>query len=117
MFIGDARLTIVTIYFQVSIDEKNMTQGLLFHGSLKDPMRKAVHKSLVQKLLQGMAGRKIYLKATFFGGQKIRVLWSAVSQSAYVLGSDGRQLPSVSIYWFAWFRFHPHTQMYRASHQ
>jgi len=51
------------------------------------------------------------------GGQKIRIVWSEASQSAYVLDSDGQQLPTVSAYWFAWFSFHPQTQVYRDSHQ
>ncbi len=51
------------------------------------------------------------------GGKKVRVVWSAESQSAYVLDSKGQQLPSVSAYWFAWFSFHPQTQIYRANNQ
>lgn len=51
------------------------------------------------------------------GGKKVRIVWSAESQSAYVLDSEGQQLPSVSAYWFAWFSFHPQTQIYRANNQ
>ena len=49
------------------------------------------------------------------GGQKVRLVWSEASQSAYVLDSEGRQLPSVTAYWFAWFGFHPQTLIYRAN--
>ena len=51
------------------------------------------------------------------GGKKVRIVWSEASQSAYVLDSEGQQLPSVSAYWFAWFGFHPQTQIYRANNQ
>jgi len=47
-------------------------------------------------------------------GKKVRIVWSETSQSAYVLDSEGQQLPTVSAYWFAWFSFHPQTQIYRA---
>jgi len=48
------------------------------------------------------------------GGKKVQIVWSEASQSAYVLDSEGQQLPTVSAYWFAWFGFHPQTQIYRA---
>ena len=49
------------------------------------------------------------------GGQKVRLVWSEASQSAYVLDSEGQQLPSVTAYWFAWFGFHPQTLIHRAN--
>ena len=49
------------------------------------------------------------------GGQKVRLVWSEASQSAYALDSEGQQLPSVTAYWFAWFSFHPQTLIYRAN--
>lgn len=51
------------------------------------------------------------------GGKKVRVVWSEAGQSAYVLDSEGHQLPSVSAYWFAWFGFHPQTLIYRANNK
>jgi len=51
------------------------------------------------------------------GGTKVRIVWSEASQSAYVLDSEGQQLPSISAYWFAWFSFHPQTQVYRANNR
>ena len=51
------------------------------------------------------------------GGQKVRLVWSEAAQSAYALNSEGRQLPSVTAYWFAWFSFHPQTLIYRAKAQ
>ncbi|MEZ0123375.1 MAG: DUF3179 domain-containing protein [Candidatus Reddybacter sp.] len=51
------------------------------------------------------------------GGQTVRIMWSEAGQSAYALNGEGRQLPSVSAYWFAWFGFHPQTQIYRANNK
>jgi len=51
------------------------------------------------------------------GAQVVRIIWSEAGQSAYALDSEGRQLPSVSAYWFAWFSFHPHTLIYRATNK
>ena len=51
------------------------------------------------------------------GGQTVRIIWSEAGHSAYALDGEGRQLPSVSAYWFAWFGFHPQTQIYRASNK
>ncbi len=51
------------------------------------------------------------------GGQTVRIIWSEAGQSAHALDSEGRQLPSVSAYWFAWFGFHPQTKIYRANNQ
>ena len=50
-------------------------------------------------------------------GQTVRIIWSEAGQSAYALDAEGRQLPSVSAYWFAWFSFHPHTLIYRATNK
>ena len=50
------------------------------------------------------------------GGQKVRLVWSVTSQSAYALDEAGQQLPTISAYWFAWFGFHPKTLIYRAGH-
>ena len=51
------------------------------------------------------------------GGQRVQIIWSEASQSAYALDSEGLQLPSVSAYWFAWYSFHPQTKVYRANNQ
>ncbi len=47
------------------------------------------------------------------GGQKILIVWSDAGKSAYVLDMEGRQLATVTAYWFAWYGFHPQTQIYR----
>ena len=51
----------------------------------------------------------------FIGGQKVRIIWSENGQSAYALDENGEQIAAVTAYWFAWFGFHPQTQIYRAN--
>lgn len=48
------------------------------------------------------------------GGKPIEVHFDASNQSAVVFDSDGREIPSVIAYWFAWFAFHPDTGVYVA---
>ncbi len=47
-------------------------------------------------------------------GQSVRIHFNPRAQSASVTDSDGRPLPSVMAFWFAWSAFHPDTQVYKA---
>lgn len=46
------------------------------------------------------------------GGQAIRVEFDAEARTGRVLDADGRELPSVTAFWFAWLAFHPQTALY-----
>jgi len=46
----------------------------------------------------------------------VKVEFDAESRSGRVLDSTGREIHSVTAYWFAWFAFHPDTQIHRAPH-
>lgn len=50
-----------------------------------------------------------------FAGQTLTVAWSEESNSAHVFDETGHELPSVIAYWFAWYAFHPDTEIFRAS--
>lgn len=43
------------------------------------------------------------------GGQRVRVHYDADAGSAEVFAADGRPLPGVMAFWFAWVAFHPQT--------
>jgi len=45
-------------------------------------------------------------------GQKIRILFNPRAQSASVTDADGKPIPSVMAFWFAWYAFHPDTQVF-----
>ncbi|MBI3810350.1 MAG: DUF3179 domain-containing protein [Nitrospirae bacterium] len=49
-------------------------------------------------------------------GQKVRILFNPRAQSASVTDADGRPMPSVMAFWFAWYAFHPGTQVFTANH-
>ncbi|MBN4079511.1 DUF3179 domain-containing protein [Beggiatoa alba] len=47
------------------------------------------------------------------GGQTIRLVFDAANRSGRIYAAD-KLLPSTTSYWFAWYAFHPDTQVYRA---
>jgi hypothetical protein len=46
------------------------------------------------------------------GGRSITIRFNQQSRSASVLDADGKPLPSVMAFWFAWVAFHPNTQIF-----
>ncbi|PSW15563.1 hypothetical protein C9J01_00655 [Photobacterium rosenbergii] len=56
-------------------------------------------------------------KATFshtFEQQTLTVHWDAQNRSAHITNSQGQNLPSTLLYWFAWYAFYPNTELYKA---
>lgn len=49
-----------------------------------------------------------------FAGRPIRVRFDADARSAQAFDADGRVLPAVTSFWFAWFAFHPQTEVWEA---
>lgn len=45
-------------------------------------------------------------------GKKVTVIFDRENQTGKVLDNTGNELPSLISYWFAWFAFHPDTQIY-----
>ncbi len=45
-------------------------------------------------------------------GQRVTVRFNAASHSASVLNEQGKPIPSVTAFWFAWYAFHPNTQVF-----
>jgi hypothetical protein len=48
-------------------------------------------------------------------GQKVRILFNPRALSASVTDADGQPMPSVMAFWFAWYAFHPGTQVFTAN--
>jgi hypothetical protein len=48
------------------------------------------------------------------GGVPVLVRWDAEAESAEALDHDGRSIPATTLYWFAWFAFHPDTEVFAA---
>jgi len=47
------------------------------------------------------------------GGQSIQVRYNSIHQSAEVFDANGHALPGITLFWFAWYAFHPETEIYR----
>ena len=49
-----------------------------------------------------------------FAEQALTILYDDDSQSALFLDQHNKPLPSISIYWFAWYAFYPNTEIFTA---
>lgn len=68
-------------------------------------MTKAVSGSLKGKSLAGIPHGKT---------GRLTVHYDSKHRSAAVFDQQGKQLVSVRTFWFAWYAFHPETQIYVA---
>lgn len=48
------------------------------------------------------------------GGRTVRIEYDGTNRTARAFDGDGRLLPGVMAYWFAWVAFHPGTEVFRA---
>lgn len=48
------------------------------------------------------------------GGRRIRIEYDREARSAEAFSDDGRALPSITAFWFAWVAFHPTTHLAKA---
>ena len=51
------------------------------------------------------------------GGRSITIQFNQQSRSASVLDADGKPIPSIMAFWFAWYAFHPDTQVFKGPEQ
>lgn len=49
-----------------------------------------------------------------FAGRVLRIQFDAVNQTARAFDADGQQLPGILGFWFAWYAFHPDTEVFTA---
>jgi len=59
-----------------------------------------------------------YGRASFtdeFAGESLTIRWDEEAESAEVLDSNGQPKPAVTGFWFAWYTFHPETEVFRHS--
>ncbi len=47
-------------------------------------------------------------------GQVLRIHFNPTAQSASITDGAGKPLPSVMAFWFAWYTFHPETEVFKA---
>jgi hypothetical protein len=46
-------------------------------------------------------------------GKRFSIHWNKKQQSGYLLDDDGKMIPIVQSYWFAWYAFHPETDIFK----
>lgn len=97
------------LYFQVSdqapdtFHPKERVLGLEINGQFKAYPFSEIDKSGRVRI------------ADRFAGEDITVHWDRDHQRATLRDRTGRQLPAIEGFWFAWFAFHPDTEVYRFS--
>jgi len=50
-----------------------------------------------------------------FQGHRFNVIYDDDNQTARIVGDDGNELTTVRVFWFAWYAFHPGTEIYTAN--
>lgn len=48
-----------------------------------------------------------------FAGQKVSIHWDRGNQQASIADASGNTIAAIEGFWFAWFAFHPQTEVYR----
>lgn len=48
------------------------------------------------------------------GSRDVRIRYDAEHQTTEIITADGTTLPGIMAYWFAWYTFHPGTNVHRA---
>lgn len=95
------------LYFPVAREDsryarKSMVLGLEIDGHFKaypfDELKKVPRKLSDQ-----------------FRGQQIEVLFDRKNQTARIFDAGGKELPTVIAFWFAWYTFHPDTEVFTGS--
>ncbi len=101
-------LTSKALYFKVAhkspewLHPKELVLGLAH-----DNLHKAYPFSELEKF--GMGSFKDRL-----GGMHYTVHWDKASQTAYLRDERGKDIPAVQGFWFAWYAFHPQTEVFKA---
>ncbi len=47
-------------------------------------------------------------------GTRLTIEWDKKEKFARAIASDGKEIPTVIVYWFAWYAFHPTTAVFQA---
>ncbi len=50
-----------------------------------------------------------------FQGEQYEVYYDDRNQTARILDASGNELPALIAFWFAWYAFHPDTEIYTAN--
>lgn len=80
---------------------KEMVIGIKFNGISKaypfSELEKADNNSIIDRL----------------NGKMLEVRYDAESKSAEIFDAEGNAIPAITNFWFAWYAFHPETEIFR----
>jgi hypothetical protein len=98
------------IYFDVENRDNRFHPKEMVMGIEVDGKFKAYPFSELEKLRDGK------LKDTF-NGRDLLIEFNDKSQSAFIKNKKGNLLPSLTTFWFAWYAFHPETEVFYLNSQ
>ncbi len=99
--------------------EKN--RGLYFSVTNKAPRQFHPKEKVLGVTLDGISKAYPFIKLREYGkqcftddiaGQIIRIEWDDANNSAWITNTQGEPMNSLTSFWFAWFTFHPKTQIF-----
>ena len=99
--------------------EKN--RGLYFSVTNKAPRQFHPKEKVLGVNLGGISKAYPFIKLRAYGklcftdkiaGQTIRIEWDDANDSAWITDAHGEPMASLTSFWFAWFTFHPQTQIF-----
>jgi len=97
------------LYFKVSrkapatYHPKEQIMGVEISGKFKAYPFKELSKNAQPSFVDG------------FGGRKLNILWNEAARSAYITDEDNNVVVTTIGFWFAWFTFHPDTEVFKAT--
>lgn len=93
------------LMFPVNKSNDELSNKELVIGVTINKKSKAYPLIVIQKQKSEMSDQ--------LGGQSIFIKYNRLGHSATILGQQGKIIPSVQMYWFAWQAFHPNTSVYK----
>ncbi len=97
------------LYFKVShkapkkYHPKERVIGLALNGAFKAYPYEELSRNKTASFQDSLAG------------QTVTVRWNEEAQSGSIVNKTGEIIPTVSSFWFAWFTFHPETEIFIAT--
>lgn len=95
-----------TLFFPVSSQNEEFHPKEMIIGITIDGTSKAYPFSELEK-----TGKKSIKDQ--FNGKTLEIRYNAESKSAEILDAEGKILPAITNFWFAWFAFNPDTEIFR----
>ena len=95
-----------TVYFPVSANDKRFHPKERVIGLEIDGKFKAYAYSELAKTAASFSES--------FANQELKIEFSAEHGSGRVINAEGAEIPTIVSFWFAWFAFHPETEVFKA---